>query len=265
MTAELSIVIPIFNERDDLRILDAEIHQALAGYPRSYEVLYVDDGSTDGSLAALRQLASERPEVRVLRLRRNSGQSAALVVGFRAARGDLLVTLDADLQNDPADIPKLLAAVEGCDLVSGIRARRRDSWVRRQSSRIANWVRRKVVGDSITDVGCSLKVYRAAWLRDLPAFNGLHRFLPGWLESRGARVREIVVSHRPRVHGESKYNIRGRLWRGVADMAGVRWLRRRWVETDCFEEIHRTWSAQPSSSAPDPLDRDASSHAKSVA
>jgi glycosyltransferase involved in cell wall biosynthesis len=228
---DLSVVVPFFNEEENLPLLVGEIEAALAGQAWQYEVLLVDDGSTDGSLEALEKALGERtaPErFRVLRLRRNSGQSAALCVGFRAARGDLVVTLDADLQNDPADIPAVVAALTDHDLVSGIRVNRQDTASRRLASRIANRVRSWVIGDGIHDVGCSLKAYRRELLEDLPTFHGMHRFLPALVQMRGARVREIPVNHRPRCHGESKYTIGNRLARTVADLAAVRWMQSRW-------------------------------------
>lgn len=228
LSLDLSIVIPVFNEEGNLRPLCAEIRSALESESRSYEVILVDDGSTDGSPFELRSCAAEDDRLRVLELPRNVGQSIALLVGLRAASGAIVVTLDADLQNDPADIPDLVRGLEGFDLVSGIRARRQDSWVRKVSSRIGNTVRRWVLGDSIVDIGCSLKAYRAPWLKELPAFDGLHRFLPSLLESQGAKVRQMPVHHRPRVHGQSKYGIHNRLWRGLFDLVGVRWLIRRW-------------------------------------
>jgi glycosyltransferase involved in cell wall biosynthesis len=167
---------------------------------------------------------------------RNSGQSAALAAGFRLARGSSVVTLDADLQNDPADIPRVLAALDGVAMVSGIRRNRRDDWLRRVSSRIANRVRRAALDDGVTDVGCSLKAYRVEYLRRIPAFNGFHRFLPALVQMAGGSVREVDVAHRPRVHGTSKYGVGNRLWRGLVDLAGVRWMRRRWIDPEAAIE-----------------------------
>lgn len=231
---EISIVIPAFNEEGNLVELVAEIHSALAG--RSYEVLFVDDGSTDSTPEVLSCLAAENPRVRWRRFAVNRGQSAALAAGFCRARGAVVVTLDADLQNDPADIPRLLEALEGVDVVSGVRRVRHDSLLRRFSSRLANRVRNAVIHDSISDVGCSLKAYRAEFLRRVPPFDGMHRFLPALARMEGARVCEIPVSHRPRLSGESKYGIHNRLWRGLVDLAGVRWLQRRWIGLQETEE-----------------------------
>jgi dolichol-phosphate mannosyltransferase len=254
MTPMISIVVPLYNEVDNVTPLLGEIADAMAGQA-SFELICVDDGSSDGSFEALCAARDARPWLRVVRLPRNQGQSAALVAGFRGARGDLVVTLDADLQNDPADIPRLLAALEdgaeglgACDMVSGIRANRRDTWSRRWASRIANRVRNAVVGDRVQDVGCSLKAYRREFLVKLPPFNGLHRFLPALLEIQGARIREIPVHHRPRIHGVSKYSINNRLWRGLHDLVGVRWLQRRWVDPSLAEE-DSTWKSPPSGSS----------------
>ena len=236
-TPDLSVVIPVYNEAENLPILADEIDQALGSIDATYEVLFVDDGSSDPSLEVLRRLAAERPHLRILTLEQNRGQSAALGLGFRAARAPVVVTLDADLQNDPADIPRLLAELEGCDVVSGVRAERHDSWVRKVSSRVANRVRDLVVHDGVADVGCSLKAYRREYLRHVPVWNGMHRFLPALVKMQGARIREIPVRHRPRLHGESKYGISNRLWRGIADLAAGRWLQSRWVDPRLGEEI----------------------------
>lgn len=241
----LSVVVPLFDEEDNLPVLDGEIHSALATVGAPYEVLYVDDGSRDGSLAALERLARADARVRVLRHRRNAGQSAGLATGFRAARGEIVITLDADLQNDPADIPRLLAKLdEGFDVVSGVRQNRRDTWVRKVSSRVANAVRNWATDESITDVGCSLKAYRARYLRHLPMFGGMHRFLPTLVRWNGARVAEIPVAHRPRLHGVAKYGIGNRLFRALADLYAVRWMRTRWIDPANTEEVPRP-AAEP--------------------
>ncbi len=234
----LSIVVPLYNEEENLPVLDGEIRAALAPLGIAWEVLYVDDGSTDGSLEALRALAAADPRIRILRHRKNAGQSAGLASGFRAARGELVATLDADLQNDPADLPRLLAKLdEGWDVVSGVRRNRQDSWVRRASSRIANAVRNRATDEAITDVGCSLKAYRARYLAHLPMFGGMHRFLPTLVRWNGARVTEIAVNHRPRLHGVAKYGIGNRLFRALADLFAVRWMRTRWIDPANVEEI----------------------------
>ena len=247
----ISVVVPVFDEEPNLAALAAEIDAALAGL--DYELLVVDDGSRDATPATLARLAAAQPRLRPLRHDRNYGQSAALATGFAAARGELLVTLDGDLQNDPADAPRLLAELErGFDVVSGVRQRRQDSWVRKVSSRIANGVRRRVLDDGITDVGCSLKAYRTRVVKRLPPFAGMHRFLPALARMEGARVTELPVAHRPRRFGKSKYNISNRLWRGIADLLGVWWLKRRWVAVAAVEEIAACTSTAsgPSSASP---------------
>lgn len=235
---ELSLVIPLYNEEENLIDLVAEIRAALDPLGRTYEALFVDDGSIDGSLAVLVELAAADPHLRVLHHARNAGQSAGLATGFRHARGSIVVTLDADLQNDPADIPRLLARLdEGFDAVSGVRRDRRDSWVRRMSSRIANAVRNWATDESITDVGCSLKAYRREFLADLPMFTGMHRFLPTLVRWNGARLTEIDVNHRPRLHGVAKYGIGNRLFRALADLYAVRWMRTRWIAPGNTREV----------------------------
>ena len=226
-TPDLSVVIPAYDEVENLDPLMAELRAALAGVGRSYEIVLVDDGSRDGTAEKMVAEARRDPRVRAVRLAENAGQSAALAAGLSRARGAVIVTLDADLQNDPADLPRLLAALEGADVVSGIRADRHDSWLRIASSRIANWTRRSVLGDPVTDIGCSFKAYRREALEGLPMFVGVHRFLPALCVFRGARLREVPLSHRARRHGRSKYGVGNRLWRGLRDLVGVAWLKAR--------------------------------------
>jgi dolichol-phosphate mannosyltransferase len=247
----ISVVVPVYDEEPNLAPLVAEIDTALAGL--DYELLVVDDGSRDATPSTLATLAAGQPRLRALRHDRNYGQSAALATGFAAARGELLVTLDGDLQNDPADAPRLLAELErGFDVVSGVRQRRQDSWVRTVSSRVANAVRRAVLHDGISDVGCSLKAYRTRVVKRLPPFHGMHRFLPALARMEGARITELPVAHRARRFGKSKYNISNRLWRGIADLLGVWWLQRRWVAVGAVEEIAACTSTAsgPSSASP---------------
>ncbi|MGH7731839.1 MAG: glycosyltransferase family 2 protein [Candidatus Eiseniibacteriota bacterium] len=224
---ELSIVIPAYNERENVVPLFDELREALARVGRSHEIVMVDDGSRDGTGEWLVREAARDPRVRPVLLAGNHGQSAAIAAGLGHARGAVIVTLDADLQNDPADLPRLLAALESADVVSGIRARRHDDWLRRISSRIANGVRRRVLGDPLTDIGCSFKAYRREALEGIPMFSGAHRFLPALCFFRGARLVEVPLSHRPRRHGISKYGVSNRLWRGLYDLIGVRWLKSR--------------------------------------
>ncbi len=262
---EVSIVVPVYNEEESLAVLVAEIGAAMAGRTPDYELLLVDDGSTDGSPAEMARLAAAEPRLRVLRLRRNSGQSAALAAGFANARAAVVVTLDADLQNDPADIPRLLAELDGgCDVVCGVRTERQDDWVRRLSSRIANRVRNRLTHESVTDVGCTLRACRTEYLRRIPVFKGMHRFLPTLLRMEGARIKEVPVRHRPRRFGEAKYGIGNRLWRGLADLLGVRWLQSRRIDRGNVEEVtpwdrNTTPSGSPSASSDRPSSSAASS------
>src|SRR6266699_6503546 len=224
---ELSLVVPAYNERDNLAPLLAEIAAALTG--RSYEVIVVDDGSTDGTLAELKSLRQRYPQLHVIAFERNAGQTAAFAAGFRAARAPVVVTLDADLQNDPADIPALVDTLQrtGATAVAGYRAARRDTRWKRLQSRIANGVRNRLNGEMIRDTGCSLKAFRAEALRALPLFNGMHRFLPTLVRMQGGQVTEVPVHHRSRRFGRTKYGMWNRVFRALIDALAVRWMQRR--------------------------------------
>lgn len=217
---DLSVVIPLYNEEDNMDTLQQELDRSLDGF--DYEIVFVDDGSRDGTLGRIRRGA----RVRVLAFERNAGQSAAMYEGMRSARGRLIVLLDGDLQNDPADIPKLVAEIEGggADLVCGYRAKRKDTWVKRMTSRIANAVRSRFVGDGVRDTGCSLKAMRRECVGALIPFYGMHRFIPALVKGAGFAVSEMPVNHRPRVAGVSKYGLSNRAIKATMDMFGVRWL-----------------------------------------
>jgi glycosyltransferase involved in cell wall biosynthesis len=223
----LSIVVPFCNEADNVEPLHRELDAALAELPGGVEFLYVDDGSSDATPERLLALAKRDPRIRVLRLEPNSGQSAAFEAGFRAARGEITVTLDGDLQNDPADIPRLLAEIEHFDVVNGVRVDRHDGWLRRLSSRIGNGFRNWVTRESVTDVGCSLRAMRTVYAKRVKLFRGMHRFLPTLLRMEGATVTEIPVSHRARRHGSSKYGVGNRAFVGFVDVLAVRWMQSR--------------------------------------
>jgi dolichol-phosphate mannosyltransferase len=226
---ELSVVLPIFNEEENLPILLDEIRAALAPRGVAYEIVAVDDGSSDRSVEVLRSLRPDHPSLRVLRLARNSGQTAALDAGWRNARGRLVVSLDADLQNDPADIPRLVDTLEetGSDMVIGVRVNRKDTRWKIIQSRIGNSVRNWITGDYITDTGCSLKLLRRECIDRVKLANGMHRFLPTLLRIEGYKVVELPVNHRPRRHGVSKYGALNRGIRGLADCFAVRWMKKR--------------------------------------
>ncbi|MCL4684596.1 glycosyltransferase family 2 protein [Myxococcota bacterium] len=234
--ARISVVVPVYDEQDSLEALHRELDAALAGESDAIELIFVDDGSRDESLARLRALSAKDPRVRVLALDRNHGQSAALDAGFRAARGEIVVMLDGDGQNDPADIPRLLAELTNADVVNGVRVDRRDPFLRRASSRVANAVRNGLTRETITDVGCSLRAMRAEPLRRVRMWSGAHRFLPTLLRLEGARIVEIPVSHRPRRHGRSKYGIANRLFAGLVDVCAVRWWQARTLRYGVREE-----------------------------
>jgi len=237
MEINLSVVVPAFNEEGPVADCVREIARAVEGLGEPYEILVVDDGSTDRTFEVLKELKETVPALRVLRFARNCGQTAAFDAGFKAARGRVVVTLDADQQNDPADIPRLVELVGEWDVVCGVRAKRRDSLVRRISSRIANWTRNRLTGDNIRDVGCSLRAFRAECLADLKLYKGLHRFLPTLLKWEGWRVTEVPVNHRPRQSGRSKYGVWNRLFRGLRDLFAVRWMKSRHIRYEISEEI----------------------------
>jgi glycosyltransferase involved in cell wall biosynthesis len=220
----LTVVIPAYNEEANVEPCYRELVGVLEAAAHAFEVILVDDGSTDGTAQVVRRLSRADARLRPLRLRRNAGQTAALDAGFRAARGAIVVTMDADLQNDPRDIPKLLAALPGHDAVCGWRVDRQDPWTKRMASRVANVVRDRFTRDGIHDTGCTLKAFRREALQRLHLYRGLHRFLPALLQMEGLRVTEIPVSHRPRRSGVSKYGNWRRLWSGLADLWAVRWM-----------------------------------------
>jgi len=229
---QVSVVIPVCNEQDNVLPLAREIHRALEGRYR-FETIFVDDGSTDGTAQAVRDAqASGMPEVRLIRHSVRSGQSAAVATGVREARAPWIATLDGDGQNDPADLPNLLEAVlHGASprlrLVMGNRTTRRDTWLRRLSSRVANGVRGGLLKDGTPDTGCGIKVFDRAVFMDMPRFNHMHRFMPALFQREGYEVISVPVNHRERTQGKSKYGLHNRLWVGIVDLFGVMWLIRR--------------------------------------
>lgn len=222
---QLSLVVPVHNEAGNLRPLWAEVAAFLASRPERAEVLFVNDGSTDESGAILDELRRADPRIRVLDHDRNHGLTAALDCGFRHARGAVIGMLDADLQNPPSEIGRLLDALPGNDMVIGWRKERDDPWIRRISSRIANAWRNRRTGEHVHDAACGLKVFRREVAARWKLWNGLHRFLPTLARYDGFRVTEVVVAHRPRVSGRSHYGVWNRLWKGIRDIRTVRWMR----------------------------------------
>ena len=218
----LSLVVPLYNEEDNVKPMQLEIAEALDGI--DYELVLVDDGSSDGTADKV----EPGKRVRLLRFEENCGQSAAMYAGIHAARGEMIALIDGDLQNDPADIPKLLAEIEkGSDLACGYRAKRKDTKFKRLQSKIANGVRSRFVGDGVRDTGCTLKVMRRECREGLIPFTGMHRFIPALIKSMGYKLSEVPVNHRARQHGVSKYGFGNRAFRATRDMFGVRWLNSR--------------------------------------
>jgi dolichol-phosphate mannosyltransferase len=215
----ISVIVPVFNEEENMSILQSELETALGGH--DHEIIFVDDGSVDRTV----ERVVTTPNIRVIRFEKNTGQSAAIYAGLQAARGATAVLIDGDLQNDPADIPRLLAEIaRGADLVCGYRAQRKDTLVKRLTSRIANAVRSRFTKDGVRDTGCTLKAMRRECVSALVPFKGMHRFIPALSKGAGYRLVEIQVNHRPRRFGQSKYGLGNRALRATFDMFGVRWL-----------------------------------------
>jgi dolichol-phosphate mannosyltransferase len=213
------VIVPLFNEEENMSILQSELKAALAGI--DHEIIFVDDGSVDRTVERI----ETAPNVRVIRFEKNTGQSAAIYAGLDAARGATAVLIDGDLQNDPTDIPRLLAEIDrGADLVCGYRAQRKDTLLKRLTSRIANFVRSRFTKDGVRDTGCTLKAMRCECVSALVPFKGMHRFIPALVKAAGYRLVEIPVNHRPRRFGQSKYGLGNRALRATIDMFGVRWL-----------------------------------------
>jgi len=233
---EISVVAPCHNERDNVRPLVDAIRSALDPLKVSYEIVLVDDCSDDGSWDAIKELG-----VRAMRFEYNCGQSAALWAGMNAARGRVIVTLDADMQNPPAEIPKLLAAMGRADCVCGSRVEARakgDSWMRRASSHIANWVRNKVSGETITDAGCCFRAFRRECIENVKFFKGAHRFLPTLIRMEGFTVVEVPVDHQSRRAGQAHYGVWNRLFKSSADLLAVRWMKKRVIRYKISETIN---------------------------
>lgn len=238
-TPHISLVIPAYNEQENVRELLRRVSSALPASGRSFEVIVVDDGSTDATSARLREATREYPWLRVLRMNQNGGQSAAFDAGFKAARGQVIATLDADLQNDPAEIPRLLPMLEGFDMINGWRQKRQDTPMRRIQSRVANRIRNWISDETIQDSASSLKLYKRHCLEGMQLYRGMHRFLPTLVKMRGYTVSEVPVSHSPRYAGTAKYGLRNRAWRAFIDLLAVRWMKSRYLRYE-VTEIEKT-------------------------
>jgi dolichol-phosphate mannosyltransferase len=248
---DLSIVIPVRNEAANIAPLVAEIRASLDGSV-DYEIVYVDDGSGDATVAEIRALAQGFPRLRLVRHDRSYGQSAAVRSGVKAARAAWIATLDGDGQNDPGDLPRLWQIAREAPaapplLIAGHRRKRRDTLVKRLSSRIANGVRARLLGDGTPDTGCGLKLFRRDLFLDLPFFDHIHRFLPALVQRAGGRTVSVAVNHRPRQRGVSNYGVFDRLWVGITDLLGVMWLQRRARNPVLIAEASETPATQPAS------------------
>jgi glycosyltransferase involved in cell wall biosynthesis len=235
---QVSVIIPVYNEEENINILLGELTGVMKGMKKDYEVILVDDGSTDRSFQVMEEMARKDRRITVIRFKRNAGQTAAFDAGFKQARGEIVITLDADLQNDPKDIPFLLEKIKDNDMVCGVRTKRMDSWIKLISSKIANYVRNRLSDEEVSDTGCSLKAYRKEYLTRIKLFNGMHRFFPTLMKMEGAKVAEVPVHHRPRRFGKSKYNIRNRLFRSFIDLLAVRWMKKRKLSYEIEEIVH---------------------------
>lgn len=237
MMPKYSVVIPLKNEEGNIAELISELEPVMKSLKDPWELICIDDGSTDRTLEILSSLSKEKPFLRVIVFDKNYGQSCAFDAGFRHARGEWVITLDGDRQNDPADIPKLLQMTQQYDLICGSRANRRDPWHKKIISKVANLIRGNFCKDGIKDTGCSLKIYRTECLKKIKMFKGMHRFLPALFVIEGFRITEIPVNHRERIQGKTKYNIFNRSFNTISDMFAVRWMRKRHVNYRIDKEI----------------------------
>jgi dolichol-phosphate mannosyltransferase len=234
---DISLVVPVYNEEENLPILIPEMTEVLQGLGKSYEMIFVDDGSTDGSRALLKRMIAQDPQIRLFGFKRNCGETAAGAAGLKEARGKVVITMDADLQNDPKDIPKMLDYLKDYDMVSGWRERREDSRIKRITSKIANRIRNGLSKESVRDSGCTFRTYKRECLQNLKLYKGMHRFMPTLVRMEGFRVIEIPINHRPRKFGVSKYNTWNRMWRAFVDLLAVRWMKNRHIRYEIEERL----------------------------
>ncbi len=234
---DISIVVPVYNEEENLPILISQLVSVLKDLGKSFEMIFVDDGSTDESRKILKSKASEHPEIRVIGFKKNCGETAAGAAGLKEARGEVVITIDADLQNDPKDIPMMLEYLKDYDMVTGWRQKRDDSWTKRITSRIANRIRNGLSGETIRDSGCTFRAYKRECLQDLKLYKGMHRFIPTLVKMEGFRVIEVPISHHPRKFGVSKYTTWNRMWRAFVDLLAVKWMKSRHIHYEIEERI----------------------------
>lgn len=233
---ELAIIVPVFDEADNIHPLVREVTEAMKIVAMDYELVLVDDASRDDTWQRIQELRKSNPRIRGIRHKKNAGQSAALWTGILNTTTPLIATLDGDLQNDPADLPKLIAEIKNFDFICGVRTKRKDTWVRRTSSKIARWARKSALGVDFADTGCAFRVFKRTALEGLFGFNGLHRFLPVLVHGGGHTTKEISINHRARVAGVSKYGVFNRLGRGIYDLIAIGWYQRRRVHRQEIEE-----------------------------
>jgi glycosyltransferase involved in cell wall biosynthesis len=234
---ELSLVIPAYNEQETIKALLQRISEVFKDTSCRFEVIIVDDGSADKTLPLLKSAQKEHPWLRVLTFDRNHGQTAAMSAGFRAAQGHVIATLDADLQNDPAEVPRLMGMLgDDVDAVVGWRQKRQDPWLRKVSTKIANGIRNWLSSETIHDSACSLKVYKRCCLERLTLYEGMHRFMPTLVKMQGYHVIEVPISHHPRYAGQAKYGVWNRVFKAFFDLLAVRWMKKRWLHYK-YEEI----------------------------
>jgi dolichol-phosphate mannosyltransferase len=243
MAHELCIVVPVYNEEENILPLAHEVESVFSTAGYDYELVFVDDASNDRTWEKIKQARSRNPRIRGLHHEKNAGQSAALWTGMQSTASPLIATLDGDLQNDPADLPRLLAELDQYDFVCGVRTKRKDSWLRRISSRLARRARKLALKVDFSDTGCAVRVFRRGALKGIFPFNGLHRFMPVLVHGTGARTKEVPINHRPRLAGKSKYGLHNRLWRGIADLVGIAWYQKRRIGEVPFTEFEEQRSA----------------------
>lgn len=235
---QYTVTVPVYNESENVAALVEKIEFTMNALGKSWELILVDDGSSDDSFARIKELGLTHPNLRALKFSRNNGQTAAMAAGIKAARGKILITLDADLQNDPADIPLLLEKIaEGYEAAVGWRIKRNDNLIRRLSSKIANSIRNFISDENIQDTGCSLKAFKAEAIQPIELFEGMHRFLPTLVKMNGGRVIEVKVSHHPRFKGTSKYNVWNRVFRSFLDLLAIRWMKWRKLRYEIDEQL----------------------------
>ncbi len=234
---DISVVVPVYNEEENLPVLIPQIAEVLRPLGKTYEMIFVDDGSKDHSRRLLKEMAPQYPQIRILGFKKNCGETAAGAAGLKEARGEIVITIDADLQNDPKDIPRMLEYLKDYDVVSGWRQKREDSWVKRITSRIANRVRNSLSGEEIQDSGCTFRAYKRECLQNLKLYKGMHRFIPTLVKMEGYRVIEIPIAHHPRKFGVSKYTTWNRMWRAFIDLLAVKWMKSRHIHYEIEERI----------------------------